>query len=242
MDAHLEDKLQWLKSHYPDIEVGISTNGQLLKIKKELLCAYVDVLKLSNYGFTKESFENVHRGSLVFEEVKSNIEDFLRIPRGNRPKTIMSFLMLEENKGEENAWKEYWEGKCDELYIWRPHNWAGYYTSDTEQDHTKCRSCGRPGHDFTVRANGDISACCWDFNRELVIGNLHENTFQEIYEGEKLKKIMDMHRNRTFFEHDNLCQSCDQLYDRSDALVYASNKKFKVGSKTNVDVTFDAAE
>lgn len=235
LDAQIETKLEWLDKWYPDIKVGVTTNGQLLMKKKDVLCKYVDILKISNYGFTKKSFECVHRGSLVFEEIKKNIEDFLSISREHRPKTIMSFLILEENKGEEDAWKKYWEKKCDELYIWLPHNWAGYKSSHTAQIHEKCRSCGRPGRDFTIRANGDVSACCWDFNRELTVGNLNESSFKEIYEGEELRQIIEMHKKKAFFESENICRHCDQLYDRSDALIYSSNESFKVNLKTNAD-------
>lgn len=233
LDAGLECKLGWLNKNYPDIKVGITTNGQLLLQKRDILCKYVNILKISNYGFTKESFEKVHRGSLKFEEVKRNIEEFLSIPETDRPKTIMSFLILKENQGEEKAWKEYWEEKCEELFIWLPHNWAGYKESHTEQNREKCRSCGRPGNDFTIRANGDVSACCWDFNRELTIGNLNYFSFKDIYEGKELSKIIEMHRKSLFFEYENICRHCDQLYDRSDALIYSSKKGFKVGSLTN---------
>ena len=235
LDAQIEEKLKWLDTYYPAIQVGLTTNGQLLMRKKEVICKYVDVLKIINYGFNKKSFESVHRGSLIYENVKDTIETFLSIPNEYRPKTIMSFLVLQENEGEENAWKEYWEGKCEELYIWRPHNWAGYRESHTKQEHDNCRSCGRPGKDFAVRANGDVSVCCWDFNREMSIGNLYQNSFEDIYEGEMLKKIVDMHKNKSFFEYENICQHCDQLYDRTDALLYSSNMNFKIGSKTTAD-------
>lgn len=232
LDPQIDKKLTWLDRTFPDIEVGVTTNGQLLMQKKDILCKYVDILKISNYGFTKKSFETVHGGSLIFEDVKANIEKFLQIPRDNRPKTIMSFLVLDENRGEEMAWKDYWEDKCEELFIWLPHNWAGYGKSHTNQNPEKCRSCGRPGNDFVVRANGDVSACCWDFNRELTIGNVNNLSFKQICESQKLKKIMQMHKERKFFESDNICRYCDQLYDRSDALIYSSNEQFKINSKT----------
>lgn len=232
LDAEIEDKLMWLKRNFPTIRVGVTTNAQLLTKKKDILCQYVDILKISNYGFTQKSFESIHRGSLRYEEVKRNIEEFLQIPKENRPRTIMSFLMLEENKGEENLWREYWESKCEELYIWKPHNWAGYFVSHTKQEHDKCRSCGRPGNDFTVRTNGDVSACCFDFNHELTIGNLEKSSFKEICEGERLKEIIKMHNEKTFFDHKNICQHCDQLYDRADALIYSSDQRFKVNQYT----------
>lgn len=228
LDPHLQDKLEWLEKNYPAVQVGLVSNGQLLMEKKELLCKYVDIIKISNYGFHKKSFESVHGGSLKFEDVKKSIEDFLAIPVEDRPKVIMSFLKLEQNEGEEDEWRAYWEDKCEEIFIWLPHNWAGYIQSHTKQEREKCRSCGRPGKDFIVRANGEVSVCCWDFNRELTVGNLNEVSFEDIYESEQLRDILKMHRENSFFEHDNLCQNCDQLYDRSDALLYSSNKKYHV--------------
>ncbi len=235
LDPKIEQKMEWLKAYYPNVQVGLTTNGQLLMHKKDMICKYIDVLKISNYGYTKQSFESVHRGSLEFENIKDNIEKFLQISKDFRPKTIMSFLILKENEGEEDAWRHYWEEKCEEIYIWLPHNWAGYKESHTKQIHEKCRSCGRPGKDFTVRANGDISVCCLDFNRKMSLGNLYEESFEDIYESEKLKKIIDMHRNRSFFEYENICQHCDQIYDRTDALIYSSNDNFKVNSRTLAD-------
>lgn len=239
MDAHLCEKMEWLKEHYPNIRVDLTTNGQVLDKNLELVCKYVDILKISNYGFSKQSFENVHRGNLVYEEVHKNILELLSIPLGKRPKVIMSFVVCPENKGEEAAWREYWEDKCEEIFVWKVHNWGGAYVSDTVLDHKNCKSCQRPGRDFTVRTNGDVTVCCWDFNRKMPIGNITEQSFEEIYYGEKLKYFLDMHKNHTFFEKDNICYNCDQLYDRSDALLYSSNNKFIVGSKTNADSKVD---
>lgn len=227
VDPSLEEKLEWLKEAYPDIRVYVTSNGQLLYAKSELLCKYVDVLKISNYGFSKRSFESIHRGALVYEQVKESIEAFLALP--DRPSVMMSFIMMPENEGEEWQWKEYWENKCEEISIWKPHNWAGYKGENADRNDELCRSCGRPGKDFTVRANGDVSVCCWDFNRDMSLGNLNEQSFEEIYNGEKLRKIVEMHKNKSFWECDNLCAHCDQIYDRSDALIYSSDPAYKTG-------------
>lgn len=233
LDNSLERKLKYLKNHHPEIRTGLTTNGGLLTAKKDLLCNYIDILKISNYGFSKASFEKIHRGSLVYEAIKKNIENFLSINK--RPKVIMSFLMLPENKGEENSWKEYWESKCEELFIWLPHNWAGYGTSHTDMASGGYRSCGRPGKDFVIRANGDVSVCCWDFNREMSIGNINTASFEEICKGKIFEWIMDMHKNRSFFDYDSPCKHCDQLFDRTDALIYSSAKNYRVGSRLTAE-------
>lgn len=232
LDNGLEEKLKWLKSEYPQIRVGLTTNGGLINEKLDLICNYIDVIKISNYGFSRESFRAVHRGSLEFENVKNGIETLTRVENGKKPKVIISFLRLEENIDEEVAWKNYWEDKVDELFIWKPHNWAGYGDSDTVREAKLCRSCGRPGHQFVIRATGEITACCWDFNRELVIGNIMTESFSDIIKGDKLHEIIEVHKKGKFFDSEYICKNCDQLWNRTDSLIYSSCSKYKVGKGT----------
>jgi len=232
LDSGLEEKLAFIKENYPCVKQCICTTGHVLNEKQDVICKYIDVLKISNYGFSKESYESVHRGNLKYEVIKKNIDELLKIPLGERPRCIISFLVLPINEEEMEDWKEYYEPKCEELYIWKPHNWAGYAESETVHNHKEAKSCGRPGRAFTFRANGDVSVCCWDFNREMSVGNMINETFESIYYGEKLGKVLEMHKKGTFFECKNICSNCDQLYDRQDALIYSSSKEYKVGMET----------
>lgn len=237
LDPELERKLIWIKENLPNTTINLTTNAQLLDKKSDLLCKYIDVLKISNYGFSKKSFESVHRGSLIYEKVKNNIERFLNISLHCRPRVIMSFLMLKENTGEEWDWKSFWEPKCEEVYIWKPHNWAGATGKNTNLDYSKARSCMRPANDFAIRANGDISVCCWDFNREMSVGNIHETDFENIYYGQKLQDVIAMHKEGKFCNSNTICEFCDQIFDRTDALIYSSKSDFKVGNSTTVQAS-----
>lgn len=236
MDKGLEEKLKYIKENYPDVKTSITSTCQLLEGSiLELVCQYVDVLKISHYGFSKSTFESVHRGSLVYEKVKKNIQDLLKIDKPKRPYVIMSFIDLPENKGEAEPWRDYWEELCDEISIWRPHNWAGIFS----EGHTKtgvqdiCRSCGRVGNDFVFRTNGDVSVCCFDFNKKLVVGNIMNTSFQDILQEEKLQNIIEIHQYNKYKDSGLICENCDQIFDRTDALLYTSDKEFKVGMTTN---------
>jgi len=56
--------------------------------------------------------------------------------------------------------------------------------------------------------NGDVVLCCMDYSIEHKIGNLFEQTYEEIFKSEKLKSIFDMMKN-----DDNtnslLCRNCE---------------------------------
>jgi MoaA/NifB/PqqE/SkfB family radical SAM enzyme len=242
LDPELGKKLDIVKSKYPELIVYTSTTAHALQGKVlDVVCKHFDTIRISNYGFSKDSYEAVHAGRLKYEKVMQNIENYLSIPADKRPYTMMSFLILLENEHEQEEWLEYWKEKVDEIAIWRPHNYGGSdsvdpmaFRSKEREVGTDAKSCGRPtkGNPF-VRTNGDISVCCFDFNEKLVIGNLNQSSLFDILTGEKMKHVQDVHARKAFDGCGLLCDGCDQLYDRNDALVYASNSNRKTGQPNN---------
>lgn len=226
LDIHLLDRAQYVSEKYPNVRQSITSTCDALGNQWDVL-KYIDTLKISNYGFSKKSFESIHRGKLSYERTRGNIDKLLSSER--TVKVIMSFLVFEENEDEIEQWLNYYRDKCDEIYVWRPHNWAGQSESHTVLDRDAARSCKRVGKDFVIRANGEVSVCCFDGLRQMSVGKLPEASLRDIYYGEKLKKVKECHDRGEFCKL-SICKNCDQLYDRSDALLYSSNKEYKVGS------------
>lgn len=234
MDPKFYDKLKYIKSKYPSVKITSGSTCHLINQDKLHLLKYISMLKISMYGFTKETYEKVHRGKLNFDCVIGNINEIINMPKSERPYIIMSFLLLPENKHELQDWLNYWEPKVDEILVWLPHNWAGAYEvndiSENQKNSLSLRSCGRPfTGDFLIHNTGEVSVCCFDFNKKLVIGNLREDNLKQILTSDKLEFVKEVHKKCTFNESDLLCKYCDQILDRSDALVYANNKDRKVG-------------
>ena len=242
LDPNLSEKLEYVKNTYPSVRIYTSTTAHAVQGKNlDLACKYFDTIRISHYGFSKESYEAVHGGGLKYEKVVENILKLLSVPRSERPYTMVSFLILEENEHEVDAWRDYWEGRADEIAIWRPHNYGGADSVDSlsfkSQDRTVAetpRSCGRPfkGNPF-VRTDGSVSVCCFDFNQQLVVGNLNQVPLVDVLIGEALNKVRVVHENLSFDGCGLLCDGCDQVYDRSDALVYASNPNRAVDQPNN---------
>ena len=241
MDPGFEDKLSYVRTNYPSIRNYTASTAHLLSEKRlDRLCGVLDTLKISNYGFSKESYEAVHGGAVKFDKVWSNIHRLLERPREQRPYVIMSFLVFPENEHEIEDWKAYWGPRADEIMVWRPHNYGGSqqgekvaYITWSRTATSGVRSCGRPfrGDPF-VRVNGDISVCCYDFNHKLVVGNLFEHSMIDILSGDSLAKVKAIHEAEAFSRCGLLCEGCDQLYDRKDALIFASNRSRSVDQPT----------
>ncbi len=234
-DAGLKEKLHYVKDNYPEMRVAMISTCQLLKGEMaDLIADKVDDLKISNYGISAASYEAVHRGSLKYEMVHENILKFLE--REKRPHVMMAYLILQGlNDSEIDEWRNYWEDKADDIQIWYPHNYAGAkseFDNTLDYDWSETKTCGRPGKDFVFCANGDVTACCFDFNHNLLIGNIYQESFQEIMEGTKLKNISEIHEKNVFKGCGLICEHCDQILDRNEALYYSSNKGFRVGQKS----------
>jgi MoaA/NifB/PqqE/SkfB family radical SAM enzyme len=231
MDPDFEEKLAYAKTNHPFLKIYISTTAHLLN-KRSLpwVAKYIDTMKISNYGFSKKSYEAVHAGVVKYEKVWENVHELFKLPRGKRPYTMLSFLLFPENEHEVEDWKAYWTPIADEVMVWQPHNYGGSqsieslaYVTQQRKAGDGVRSCGRPfkGNPF-LRANGDISVCCFDFNNKLTVGNLNKTSLHDVLAGQALANVKDVHNKLAFKGCGLRCDGCDQIYDRSDALVYSN--------------------
>lgn len=231
LDPHIEYKLNYCREHYPGLKVYCSSTAQTAT--PQFVSKYIDTLQISMYGMTKEVYESVHRGGLKFEKTMDNIEGILALPEEKRPYVSMVFLLLPENQHQMEEWRAKWEPCADEILIWRPHNWAGRYAEGvrSEEEMRGARSCFRPfGGDLCIWVNGDVTVCCFSEDKRLVVGNMYEQTLEEIFFSERMKQIQQIHRNNAFYHCGLPCERCDQIFPRKDALVY-SNKNREVGQK-----------
>lgn len=230
-DSELESKLAYVKERCPDMYLSTINTGHLFNDRNiSLVCKYFNSIKISMYGMTKKTYEKVHGGSLIFEEVKQRIDDFLSY----RPKslfTILTFLVLPENEQEMDVWKDYYEQKCDRIDIWKPHNWGGVLIEESGDSTQKILACPRALklNDLQFCTDGAVLPCCFDFDRHDVLGNVNEMSIEEILKSEKTKRFQEIHFSHNVDSSLLICKNCDQMYNRSDALVYSSDKNMNTG-------------
>lgn len=229
MDVHLEQRLEYVKSNHPNMSLSMINTGHLLSGKNvDIVCKYLDMIKISNYGFKKETYEKIHR-RLDFDKIKHNIDEFLG--RTSRPYTIMTFLLLQENKDEMKKWKEYYEPLCDRIDIWKPHNWGGETSSASDEISVECKRATTLKEPYFC-SDGSVSVCCFDFNRKLVIGNIMREPLTEILNSDRASAIRLVHKNNQVDRCNLICKDCDQVRNRTDALVYTNSGNMVVGENS----------
>lgn len=188
---------------------------------------YIDILKISSYGMSKETYESVHRGHIKYEQSMANIMQLLN--EKERPYTIGLLVETDLNKDERDEWIRFWEPRLDEVFVWKPHNWVDY-RSYREMDRSCQRTCGRPlNGPLYIHVDGTVSPCCWDINKRMVIGDINRQTIYEIIHSEVFAKIRHAHEMNNF--SDLICCNCCQTNHRDDVLIY-TNKGRQVGELT----------
>src|SRR3989338_1177981 len=121
------------------------STGSLLNHSKANRCFhFLDKIRLSVYGTTKEVYEKVQLG-LNFETTMENIEYLIQEKRRRKsqiPRIEVNFLVLKENKHQIEDFKKKWIGYADHISILKPHNWGdGRSYRNTDEKIPKVTCC-----------------------------------------------------------------------------------------------------
>lgn len=219
LDKTLFDKIRYAKDKGIRCTYLVTTAFILREHKiQDILDAGLDKLKVSFYGATRETYERIHV-DLNFEESRNNVASFLRLrDEGGyeSPGLMIQWLPMPENKGENEVFRSMWkplldEGKGDVLVEYALHNWIdGRVYNPVDGSRPDRVSCGLPFEDMQILYNGDVVPCCYDFDAQLILGNVRNNSLEEMWNSPPFKKLREVHRKGTF-EDIPLCDRCDQL-------------------------------
>ena len=240
MDKYFIQRVKIVKKY--GLYVAIDTNGFLLNedLSKELIDLRFDDIRVSVFGTNPEIYKKM-MGFDGYKCVVSNIENLLLLRKEmdlDFPKVGVYYAQTDENKEFTKEFIELWEGKVDEVSVWKAHNWINTYKF-RGLNGTRKKTCGRPiNGPLQIRWNGDVSACCFDFNNSLITGNLSEGGYEDFYNDPRYKQMKAAHQKGDLAQYP-LCENCDQLYDLEDILIYSTQEKNKVGTSGNTFIEFE---
>jgi len=174
-----------------------------------LLKAGLKKIRFSCHGVHK-NYDRVHRG-LRIDDTSRNITNFIAKNRVRfKGQCTVAMTVIPMNGETVEEIRKFWEHGVDELEIWRPHGWGGakQYREQTTELKT---TCGRAHKGpIQVQADGKVIPCCFLTNAEVVLGDTHKNTIEEILKGKKYRVFRKCHENGALGELP--CETCDQRY------------------------------
>ena len=192
------------------IETIIATNGTLLttKISSELIRAGLDFIIFSVDSRFEDTYERI-RVNGNFHKVRQNISSLFTLRtlmNSNTPKIQIQAIPMDINKCEINSgqYKDFWESFCD---IIRISPFCLDYKNIREIGETPDFFCPSPFRRITIRVNGDIAVCCGSRNDNKILGNIYDNSLEEIWTGVRfnhIRNLMKEHKSHLI----DCCKTC----------------------------------
>lgn len=204
--------------------IAVSTNGALLKEEhvRELVKTGKCVILYSFAGWDKNSYEARYKGG-VFEEAIEKIKLVNRIVREARlpRETLKVRGVVSKDEEKQNCakfFKHVLGLEPSQISIVVSHNWAGkvliaskfskFFNTIFVGNACKSIYCFYADTRIGILFDGRVTACgCLDINADLVIGDIREQSIQEIRQGPKFQELF----NR--FKHGDLrgliCYNCN---------------------------------
>ena len=226
-----------IRRDLPGVKLYLSTNAQLLShersrklIDEELL----DVINFDIDGLNKNTFEGI-RINLNFDTVTSNVKYFLNYKKSTRkkiPQTRVTIIDMKPTKDEILGFVKYWSNLADKVDVNHYNTWGGTqdelnYDDDHQNDKHRGKlsestktsfdfACTHPWEEMVIGADGRVGLCCLDHELNEQVGDVKENTIQEIWQGEIINEYRHKQLNLDYKSIAS-CKDCN-------AHTYQSNK------------------
>lgn len=219
--------------------IRIISNGTLLtrEASTKLLDAGLTFLRISIYGGFDSTQLQRSNNKVKLDKIADNLKQFIELRENYEKKTFIQISMIDTNDEEENeAYLKRFTGLGDEVKIEKSHNWADHDEGLSRSENEKVlgsanfpfankRACAFPFYTLAVHADLKVSLCCIDWDRTLIVGDLKEETLQEIWMGKRLKKMLRMHLEGRRKEIPG-CKDCTFLFVRPDSVDSITPEEF----------------
>ena len=183
--------------------VVMNTNGTLLtdKMIDQIVDSKLDIIRFSIDG-SAETFKRV-RG-VELKKIEQNINKLKNVKEIRRPELKMGvvFTIEEDTEGDVEDYITHWEQIVDHVRL-QPK----LITSP------RTEICPEPfGKDYgklVVLWDGRVIPCCVDYNANLTIGSVQNNTIPNLWKNEKMDLLRKQHLKGQFPDTCANCNECE---------------------------------
>jgi len=212
MAPRIIEMIGYIKKANSNNTIFLTTNGSLLTVEKaEALVKYrLDKIFISFTSPDKKTYLE-KTGMDKLEEAEKNIEQLIAVKKNNKSNKPLIFVRLiidQETEGQIGKFVNKWKNKDVILEIRDMHNYGGNIEGSHVKINPKRYPCYHLWFSPSIHWNGDVSVCCNDYRRELLLGNIKSQTLNEIWEGAQIKHYRNLQLTG---KYDLMppCQDCD---------------------------------
>jgi radical SAM protein with 4Fe4S-binding SPASM domain len=185
---------------------------------ERVMQAGLTVLKFSIDALSDDEQKRVRGRLNNFEKSYKTILEIIEMKAAKGFKTIIVPTMIALNDDQQS--REMHQAFLD---LWKGHDVFAYVKSQDnrwyheEDDHLENRShyaqqyCEYPWTSLTVMADGSVVPCTQDYDCEMALGNAHQNTLDEIWNGDNYARFRHWHATGDFPAGHKCLTRCDQV-------------------------------
>ena len=221
LNKHLPEMIKYAKKTKKINWIDFATNGYRLtnEFSKKIIESDVDRINISLEGISEEDYLKNAKIKIDFKEFIANLE-YLFKEKKNTEILIKIPDNLVPTDDKKNYFLNTFGNICDLIFIeqlspiWPNFDLeqrSGHKISNIGQYKMPKMNndvCSVIFYSMTINSDGTVSACCSDWNQELIIGNTNENSLKEIWESEKLKILQKLHLLKKRNSH-STCATCN---------------------------------
>ncbi|KPA16299.1 radical SAM additional 4Fe4S-binding domain-containing protein [Candidatus Magnetomorum sp. HK-1] len=215
LDKKIIERVRYAKNKQIK-NIRINTNGSLLT--REMSDAFID-LELDELLFSidhgeKDKYEEIRR-NLSFQDVYDNISYIAlrkKQLRRNKPKIGINAVAQEnELKQVQTVYKRF-KKIADSISFQVAWNWVGDVSVNNPLKNKIKRNfpCPYLWYYLNITWDGNVSICCVDWDNEIILGNVANNSLQEIWRNDKFEHLRNLHINNRSNEI-SVCKKCDNI-------------------------------
>ena len=194
------------------IEVMFNSNAMLLTKEKAkgLIEGGLDKIICSVDGYTSEIYEQIRIGA-KFETVLANIKGLQELKKEmNSTKPIVRIQMVDTPTNHEqiDGYIKFWSEIVEHVAV---EDMVDLENDEEDDTPLPNWACAQLWQRLCVLTDGDVLPCCHALyggkEKLMVIGNANESSIEDIWKGEKMTKIRELHKAGKSHEV-KICREC----------------------------------
>ena len=176
------------------------------------------VLKFSLDAMDDDEIKSIRGKKANYQESLDKIHKLIEIKKERNFKTILVPCMIEldnspKSKEMHKKFLNFWHGKDVYAYVKSQDNrWHFEQKKNLKnKSHYAKQYCEYPWTSTTVMAEGNVVPCTQISNNEIILGNVNDNSLEDIWNGENYENLRKMHITGNFPKGHKCIEKCDQV-------------------------------
>ena len=222
VDKEIIIKIRYLKERFPNVTIRMVSTLYVATetMLEELIQSGLDEIVISHYGASEEDYRLIH-GVQNYQKVRHNIEYLVRknSELGHPLMVVLenlnfSNVLTSEQENSRRQTLHNWQKTLEEYDVKirdmaPPHNWGSAYQYMNVSPSICSVVSGFRSRVLQVTWNGDVIPCCFDFNADVVFGNLFTEDLESIFNSNTYRHFLLCHKENKL-EGFPPCQFCNR--------------------------------